>query len=136
VAYRPVQSKGADFAALIEDYYNRYQAPILITETSAYGADEARAEWLTASVAAVKNLRGQGVPVLGYTWFPLFTMIDWRYRFGRGPLEDYRLELGLYKLNGHGGKVRWRATSLVDQFRSYVKDSTEAIGTLAVVGNQ
>jgi beta-glucosidase/6-phospho-beta-glucosidase/beta-galactosidase len=136
IAYRAVESKGTDFSNMIEDYYNRYGVPIIITETSAYGKDEARSEWLKTSVAAVKNLRGQGVPVLGYTWFPLFTMIDWRYRFGRGPLENYRLELGLYKLNGQDGKGRWQPTPLVDQFRSFIKNSAEAIGTLALVNNQ
>jgi beta-glucosidase len=136
IAYRAVETQGADFALMIEDYYNRYQAPIIITETSAYGRDEARSEWLKASVGAVKNLRGQGVPVLGYTWFPLFTMIDWRYRFGRGPLENYRLELGLYRLNGDDGKGRWHATPLVDQLRSYINNSAEAIGTVAVIDNQ
>jgi beta-glucosidase/6-phospho-beta-glucosidase/beta-galactosidase len=135
IAYRAVKSKDTDFADMIEDYYNRYGVPIIITETSAYGTDGARSEWLDASVATVKNLRGQGVPVLGYTWFPLFTMIDWRYRFGRGPLENYRLELGLYKLNGDDGKSRWRATPLVDQFRSYIKNSADTVGPLAEVNN-
>ncbi len=51
----------------------------------------------------IKSLRAKGVPVMGYTWFPLFTMIDWRYRFGKAPLEDYFLELGLYRLNRDRG---------------------------------
>jgi hypothetical protein len=68
--------------------------------------------------------------VLGYTWFPLFTMIDWKYRFGRGPLDEYRLDLGLYTLNG--SQPRWRATPLVEQFRSYITDSENAIGNLGV----
>jgi hypothetical protein len=67
--------------------------------------------------------------VLGYTWFPLFTMIDWRYRFGRGPLEEYRLELGLYTLNGPQG-ARWNPTPLVEQFRGYVSDPEASIGPL------
>jgi hypothetical protein len=68
--------------------------------------------------------------VLGYTWFPLFTMIDWRYRFGRGPLQEYRLELGLYSLDGD--EQRWRPTPLVEQFRSYVADPETAVGNLGV----
>jgi hypothetical protein len=72
------------------------------------------------------------VPVLGYTWFPLFTMIDWRYRFGRGPLEEYLLELGLYTLNRGGDGQRWQPTPLVEQFRSYVSDPENAIGSLGV----
>jgi beta-glucosidase/6-phospho-beta-glucosidase/beta-galactosidase len=136
VAYRAVDPEGSGFTSLIADYYNKYQAPIIITETSAYGSDEARSQWMRASVDAVKNLRAQGVPVLGYTWFPLFTMIDWRYRFGRGPMEDYRIELGLYRLNGEEGKGRWRATPLVEQMRSYINNSTEAIGPLIMTSEQ
>jgi beta-glucosidase len=71
------------------------------------------------------------VPVLGYTWFPLFTMIDWRSRFGRGPLDEYRLELGLYNLAGNGH--RWQPTPLVEQIRSYARDPEGAVGSLGFI---
>jgi hypothetical protein len=77
----------------------------------------------------VKQLRAKGVPVLGYTWFPLFTMVDWRYRLGRRPLENYYIDLGLYKHGGAGG-ARWEPTPLVNQLRGYVRNPTEAIGPL------
>jgi beta-glucosidase/6-phospho-beta-glucosidase/beta-galactosidase len=129
LAYRPAEQDGAGFAELIESYYGRYGVPILVTETSARGDESIRARWLEASVQTVKQLRGVGVPVLGYTWFPLFTMIDWRYRFGRGPLEEYYLELGLYSLNRNSeGEPRWLPTPLVEQFRSYIADPEEAVG--------
>jgi hypothetical protein len=102
----------------------------MVTETSAKGNEAVRARWLEASVTAIRGLRSRGIPVLGYTWFPLFTMIDWKYRFGRGPLEEYRLDLGLYTLDG--AERRWRATPLVEQFRSYITDSENAIGNLGV----
>jgi beta-glucosidase/6-phospho-beta-glucosidase/beta-galactosidase len=130
LSYRNIEQDGAGFATLIEDYYQHYQVPIMITETSAFGPEEVRSRWLEASVAAIKKLRGQGVPVLGYTWFPLFTMIDWRYRFGRGPVEEYRLELGLYQLNDGIGKGRWAATPSADQLRGYINDPGEAVGNL------
>jgi beta-glucosidase len=129
LAYQPVEQDGAGFSSLIEDYYRRYGLPIMVTETSAKGNETIRARWLEASVAAIRVLRGRGIPVLGYTWFPLFTMIDWKYRFGRGPLDEYRLDLGLYTLDG---AQRWRPTPLVEQFRSYVTDSEGAIGNLGV----
>jgi beta-glucosidase/6-phospho-beta-glucosidase/beta-galactosidase len=128
LAYRPVEQDGSGFVALIESYYQRYGIPIIVTETSARGREEVRARWLEASVAAIRELRARGVPVVGYTWFPLFTMVDWRYRFGRGPIEEYRLDLGLYTL---GGEQRWTATPLVEQFRSYVADPESAVGSLA-----
>jgi beta-glucosidase/6-phospho-beta-glucosidase/beta-galactosidase len=129
LAYQPVEQDGAGFSSLIEDYYRRYQLPIMVTETSAKGNETIRARWLEASVAAIRVLRGRGIPVLGYTWFPLFTMIDWKYRCGRGPLDEYRLDLGLYTLDG---THRWRATPLVEQFRSYITDSENAVGNLGV----
>jgi beta-glucosidase/6-phospho-beta-glucosidase/beta-galactosidase len=136
IAYRAIDPEGTGFSKLIEDYYTHYQAPIIITETSAFGTDKARAKWMEASVNAVKILRGQGVPVLGYTWFPLFTMVDWRYRFGRAPMENYLIELGLFKLTGEGGKSRWRETPLVEQLRGYINNPIEAIGPLAMTVEQ
>ena len=129
LSYRPVEQDGAGFATMIESYYRRYRVPIIVTETSARGDLEIRARWLESSVAAIRQLRSKGIPVLGYTWFPLFTMIDWKYRFGRGPLAEYQLDLGLYTLSENGGP-RWEATPLVEQFRSYVNDPEETIGPL------
>jgi beta-glucosidase len=129
LAYQPVEQDGVGFTGLIEEYWRRYQVPIMVTETSARGDETIRARWLEASVAAVRGLRARGIPVVGYTWFPLFTMIDWRYRFGRGPVEDYRLELGLYTL-AEGNGARWRPTPLVEQFRSYVRDPEASVGSL------
>jgi beta-glucosidase len=130
LSYRPLEQDGAGFIELIESYYRRYRVPILVTETSARGGIDVRARWLEASVAAVKSLRSRGVPVVGYTWFPLFTMIDWRYRFGRGPLEDYRLDLGLYTLQDGAAERRWRSTPLVEQFHSVVSDPEDSVGSM------
>jgi beta-glucosidase len=104
--------------------------PIIITETSAHGRQPIRARWLEAPLAAIKRLREDGVPVLGYTWFPLFTMIDWKYRFGRGPKEEYRIELGLYTLDEGRAGSRWRATPLVEQFRACIGSPAETVGQL------
>ena len=86
--------------------------------------------WLASSLAAVKALRGSGVPVIGYTWFPLFTMIDWKYRTGTQPLAAYRIELGLYTLGER--EQRWQATPLVDEFLALKANSKATIGRLAV----
>jgi beta-glucosidase len=90
-----------------------------------------RARWLKASVSAIKHLRSDGIPIHGYTWFPLFTMVDWRYRFGHRPLKDYQLDLGLYQLAKEDHRQRWKPTSLVEQFQNYVIDPVESIGPLA-----
>ncbi len=130
LAYRPHEEDGAGFAALINDYYERYRVPVMITETSAFGAAELRARWLKASVEAVKYLRSQRVPVLGYTWFPMTTMIDWRYRHGNAPMEQYRIELGLYVHDNNAARGRWTPTPLVEQLRTYINNPADAIGAL------
>ncbi len=129
LVYRATEQDGSSFASIIRDYYRRYNAPILITETSAVGPEEIRSRWLESSLATIKQLRSESVPVLGYTWFPLFTMVDWRYRYRPGPVADYYLDLGLYKLGANGGS-RWQATPLVEQFRRHVADPASSVGPL------
>jgi beta-glucosidase/6-phospho-beta-glucosidase/beta-galactosidase len=131
LAFSETEPEGNGFKELICDYYERYKVPIMITETSAVGSDEIRERWLESSVSMIRDLRSQGIPVIGYTWFPLFTMIDWRYRFGHEPLEHFYLELGLYHLNRHHGK-RWIESPLVNKFKSYAADSVASVGELQV----
>jgi beta-glucosidase/6-phospho-beta-glucosidase/beta-galactosidase len=130
LAFRETEPDGKGFPELITDYYNRYQVPIMITETSAVGSHEVREQWLESSVSMIKNLRQSGVPVIGYTWFPLFTMIDWRYRFSNEPLENFYLELGLYTLNREKTGRRWLETQIVEQMKSCIRNSEESIGNL------
>jgi beta-glucosidase len=134
LAYKASQQDGSGFLKLVEDYYRRYRAPVMITETSAFGEDILRARWLGASLAAVRQMRERGVPVIGYTWFPMFTMIDWKYRFGKAPAERYRIELGMYRLSDAPDAPRWLTTPLVEEWKRYVADPSEAVGTLATAG--
>jgi hypothetical protein len=153
LAYRAHEQDGAGFGTMIRDLQKRYDCPVMITETSAFGSDELRRKWLETSVSTVKELREDGVPVLGYTWFPMFTMVDWRYRFGRGPREQYRMELGMFRLIGeidssvnddpseellikarqeHPGEIfgRWQGTPLIETFRGYIQNPNDAVGNL------
>lgn len=128
VRSRTTDHAGNGFAGMIRAYQERFEAPVMITETSAFGNDVERGAWLQSSLAAIKDLRADGVLVIGYTWFPLFTMIDWRYRLGRRPLRDYRIELGLYRLQDEG--PRWAPTSLAAQYRACVQNSAHVVGPL------
>jgi hypothetical protein len=78
----------------------------------------------------IKSLRAKGIPVLGYTWFPLFTMIDWRYRYGRRKLENYRMELGLYQLGDDNSGPRWKETPLVSHLQQCIENCRETVGEL------
>lgn len=129
VTYRIVEKEGPGFSELLADYYQRYQVPLMVTETSAKGDHLVRSQWLNFSVAAIRQLREQGVPILGYTWFPLFTMVDWRYRWGMEPIDAYLIDLGMYKLSNHE-EFRWRPTPLVAQFQAMMSDPVGSIGQL------
>jgi beta-glucosidase len=128
LAFKETEPEGGGFREVITDYYQRYRVPIMITETSAVGSDEVREKWLHSSISMIKTLRSEGVPVVGYTWFPLFTMIDWRYRFSQEPLENFYLELGLYHLNRMADGPRWIPSQLVPEMRKYISDPLNAIG--------
>ena len=130
IAFSETEPEGGGFMELICHYYERYKVPIMITETSAVGTDEIRERWLDSSVSMIRTLRGQGVPVIGYTWFPLFTMIDWRYRFSTEPMENFYLELGLYRLNREMNGKRWLATQLVEKMKDLIYDPKGSIGKL------
>ncbi|HUP26944.1 MAG TPA: family 1 glycosylhydrolase [Chloroflexia bacterium] len=130
VTRRIIEKDGSGFGEMVEAFYRRYGVPIMITETSARNRHRERLAWLDSSVDAVKKLRGQGVPVLGYTWFPLFTMIEWRYRGGRQPLNKYLLDLGVYTLNSNPEGPRWLEMPLLQHFREYIRNPEEAVGEL------
>ncbi len=130
LSFRETEPEGEGFGELIRKYHERYRVPIMITETSAVGNDEVRERWLEASVSTIKNLRAEGVPVIGYTWFPLFTMIDWRYRFSDEPIENFYLELGLYILNRERKGPRWLESQLVAKFRDYIDSSDSRVGKI------
>ncbi|MEZ4727803.1 MAG: family 1 glycosylhydrolase [Caldilineaceae bacterium] len=121
--YRPRQrTSGATIATVLTRAYERYQIPIMVTETSAKGSVALRGRWMDESIAAVHDLRTQGVPIVGYTWFPLFTMIDWFYRRQRRPLANYLIHLGLYDAAfDDAGILQRHNTPLVERYRQHIQ---------------
>ena len=64
--------------AIAVDYYQRYNRPLMMTETNALDhGDGESAGWLTRTWTQAHHLRTHGVPVVGYTWFSLTDQIDW-----------------------------------------------------------
>lgn len=129
VRYVTGNTAGERIAAVIRDAYGRYRLPIMVTETSANWNVAGRARWMDETIAAVRELRIQGVPVIGYTWFPLFSMIEWSYRRGRRPLDEYLIHLGLYDSSFDSkGHLRRRKTPLVERYRRHIANPMPPIG--------
>ncbi len=80
------------------------------------------------TLGAVHQVRTEGLPVVGYTWFPLFTMIEWKYRWSRKGLKDHLLHLGLYDVRPCEGRMDREPTSLVETYRDHVANAAASVG--------
>jgi beta-glucosidase len=116
---------------LLADVLRRCHAhtglPLIVTETSANEDIAGRAAWMDETIAAVREVRAAGLPVIGYTWFPLITMVDWAYRTSALPVAEHLLHLGLWDshFDQHDVLVR-AATPLVERYRGYIQgEATE-----------
>lgn len=94
----PVQAGTAGLRDLVQLYSERYALPIVITETSLVGTPEEKIAWLHESEQEVEALRAEGIPIVGYTWFPFLDLVDWLYRFDDKPVDDWMLDFGLVNL--------------------------------------
>ena len=120
---------------LCELYHERYGRPILITETATEGSVARRQAWLDSSVAAVGRLRARGVPVVGYTWWPLFALVSWAYRQSTAPVEKYLKQMGLYDVVPRdNGELERVATPLVERYRGFAARGGDAVGPLSQQG--
>ena len=109
-------------------YWERYHVPLFVAETASVGSVSRRRAWLTDSIAAVRRSRERGVPLVGYTWWPLFALVTWAYRQGTRPAEFYLKQMGLWDLDSDLRRVR---TSLVDDFHALNARGADAFGELA-----
>jgi len=83
------------YYVVTQDYYERYNLPVMHTETNKIEPDSER--WLWKTWANVQRLRHDGVPLVGMTWYSLIDQVDWdtALREDNGRVN----ELGLYDLN-------------------------------------
>jgi len=108
-------------------YFERYRVPIFISETASEGSIKRRKEWLDNSVLEVKKLREDGVPLVGYTWWPMFALVTWAYRQGLNPPAYYLKQMGFWDLDAHLNRV---PTPLLQDFKELVASGSDAVGQL------
>jgi beta-glucosidase len=115
---RPTRDDGvAGLRDVLTTYAERYGAPVMVTETCVTGTVAERAEWLDASVAEVVDLKASGLPIVGYTWWPVFDMYEWTWRHSTAPRENHLLSMGLWRLSETDAGLDRVETPLVAQFR-------------------
>jgi beta-glucosidase/6-phospho-beta-glucosidase/beta-galactosidase len=112
-------------------YWRRYRRPLFISETASEGSVGRRAAWLEDSVDAVRRVRERGIPLVGYTWWPLFALVTWGYREGKKPPDEYLKQMGLWDLHPSTKGLERVRTPLVDRFQDLVRNGSAAVGPLA-----
>jgi hypothetical protein len=107
---------GGALNTVVRDYHRRYACPIFITECSlneravegsSFGvppyprggpAGSRRVRWLDEAVETIANLRSEGLPVVGFCWWPLYDLVNWEYREGNAPVRRYLEPMGLFAI--------------------------------------
>ncbi|MCU1556503.1 MAG: bglA [Microbacteriaceae bacterium] len=140
---------------LIRAFHERYQLPILVSETAVEGDDDHRISWLDDAVTLVTRLRAEGIPVVGLVWWPLFDFVDWSWATGDVVIEEfhrlvdgvitpvipparadgldaYFRRMGLFRLATDGDDISRLRTAAADAFLQHTLGTSislkEAIG--------
>jgi hypothetical protein len=74
-----VRAKSLDeergYAAVARDYHDHFGLPFMLSETNMAG--EAAPAWLARTWNDALELRRQGLPIRGYTWYGFIDHVDW-----------------------------------------------------------
>jgi beta-glucosidase/6-phospho-beta-glucosidase/beta-galactosidase len=110
---------------LLTVYWHRYGLPLIVTETSRNESTASKIEWLNESVAALLELRDDGMPVIGYTWFPFLDLIDWSYREKLCVPDECWNRLGLVRLHRDAANTLRRVpTEAVAVYKKYATNES------------
>lgn len=130
---------------VLRHWHDRYGYPLMITETGVEGDADTKKAWLDELVRGLHQLRRDGIPVLGLTWWPIVDFVDWGWAAGGmvveefyrrdgpggkprpvepageagGPVTPFLRRMGMYRLDLDGnGRLEREPTGLVEHFRS------------------
>ncbi len=114
--------------AVARAYHQHYAAPMMISEIATSGSAARRLAWLGRSVAAVRTLRAEGIPLVGYTWWPMFALVTWAWRQGSRDVAQHLLQMGLWDLDAELNRI---PTPVVDAYRAIIAGGAAEVGPLA-----
>jgi beta-glucosidase len=119
---RRVTGTADDLAEALRDCHRRYGRPVMVTETSVRGRVRDRRSWLAAVDGMARDVRAEGLPLAGITWFPAFSLLSWDYRRGRRAAEAYLAHFGLWDLRSVDGVLERMRTPVADDFEAVVRE--------------
>ena len=98
---------------ITKDYYQRYHKPVMHTETNVFDPEQA-VLWLWKQWINVLEIRKEGVPVLGFTWYSLIDQVDWDT--GLAVQQGHVNACGLYDLDRKPRPVAAAYKALLQEF--------------------
>lgn len=109
------------YYVITHQYYNRYRLPIMHTETNI--SEPNSVQWFYKEWANVHQLKMDGVPVVGFTWYSLLHQVDWdtalREDAGRvNPLGLYDLDRNIMPVGRAYKKViqQWKDVLVAESY--------------------
>ncbi|MBW3624052.1 MAG: family 1 glycosylhydrolase [Armatimonadetes bacterium] len=100
------------YYVVTKDYHQRYNLPMMHTETNRCEPDAER--WLWKTWSNIQRLRKDGVPLCGMTWYSLTDQVDWdtALREDNGNVNP----LGLYDLDRNIRAVGRAYKEMIEQW--------------------
>jgi beta-glucosidase len=115
------------YYVLARHYHDRYGLPVMHTETNAHEPEAVR--WLWKTWTNIQQLRRDGVPLCGMTWYSLTDQIDWDVALRE---KNNRVNpLGLFDLDRNIRPVGEAYRRLIREWR---EESLLPHGPLTLVG--
>jgi beta-glucosidase/6-phospho-beta-glucosidase/beta-galactosidase len=102
---------------ITRQYHNRYQRPIMHTETNCPDAHNGPG-WLWRKWHNVQLMRNDGVPVVGFTWYGLLDSVDWNVALAKP--EGNVNPVGLFDLNRQQRPVAQAYRHLLEMYQGHV----------------
>lgn len=100
------------YHVITQQYFRRYNLPVMHTETNIL--EPLSTEWLKKQFTNAMQLRQDGVPLLGFTWYSLIDQVDWdtALRKDNGNVNS----LGLYDISRNIRPVGTQFKKIIEQW--------------------
>ncbi|MDQ4143941.1 MAG: family 1 glycosylhydrolase [Actinomycetota bacterium] len=102
-------------AALAATYHERYDIPLILSETNIRGYAPDRVSWLKHTLEQVETARAAGIPLNAFCWFPFIDSVDWDSLLARA--DRHVDPVGVYWLDENLDR---RASTMSEVFASVV----------------
>lgn len=112
------------YYVITKQYYDRYHLPIMHTETNIHEQDGA-AQWLWKEWNNMLQLRRDGVPIVGFTWYSLTDQVDWDTALRE--VNNRVNAVGLYDLDRNIREVGQHYRKLIHQWRDFLPTGSSSL---------